>query len=312
MTASSTPSPEPRARQRARKLVPAPLLRQLGERSDRPGLRFAAGHLAALALGALLIHATLGTPWVLPAMVIQGIVIVHLFAPFHESTHGTAFKTRWLNQATAWFTGLALGLPPTFFRLEHNQHHVFTQDPAHDPEIIPHTATRRGYLLYATGLPYFRGLLSALLRHPFGRFTPMETRFLAESTRPQVIKDARIMWAVYGAVLLASLVAQSWAAVLFWLLPRILGEPFMRLIRMSEHGACPFVADMLRNTRTVRTLTPLRWLNWNNAFHAEHHAIPGVPFHALPRLHEQLGPHLENLEPGYVATQRKLLAAAAG
>ena len=33
--------------------------------------------------------------WILPAMFLHGVVIVHLFAPFHESTHGTAFRSRW-------------------------------------------------------------------------------------------------------------------------------------------------------------------------------------------------------------------------
>jgi fatty acid desaturase len=67
---------------------------------------------------------------------------------------------------------------------------------------------------------------------------------------------------------------------------------------------------MLRNTRTVITLRPLRWLNWNNAHHAEHHALPGIPFHALPELHKDLGAHLEEVRPGYVATQAHLLREA--
>ena len=297
--------------QRARSLVPDPVLRTFARRRDAPGLVFLAGHLLALLTTGGLVALSLGSVWVVPALVLHGVVIVHLFAPFHESTHGTAFRTRRLNHAVAWLTGLALGLPPTHFRLEHSAHHAFTQDPAHDPELIPHTATLRGYLLYATALPYFRSLLSSLLRHPFGRFTPVEQGFLPASARPRVVRDARLMWAAYGALLLASLLAQSWALALYWLLPRVLGEPVMRLIRMSEHGACPYVADMLRNTRTVRTLAPLRWLNWNNAFHAEHHALPGVPFHALPELHQRLGPHLENLEAGYVRTQRRLIKAAA-
>ncbi|MDH3663676.1 MAG: fatty acid desaturase, partial [Alphaproteobacteria bacterium] len=110
---------------------------------------------------------------------------------------------------------------------------------------------------------------------------------------------------------LLSLALQSWAAVTFWLLPRVLGEPVMRIIRMSEHGACPLVPAMLKNTRTVITLVPVRWLNWNNAHHAEHHAMPAIPFHALPELHRHLGSHIEEVRPGYVDTQAHILKSAA-
>jgi fatty acid desaturase len=54
----------------------------------------------------------------------------------------------------------------------------------------------------------------------------------------------------------------------------------------------------------------LQWLNWNMAYHAEHHGIPAVPFHALPALHTHLGPHLAELEHGYVPTQGRILGVA--
>jgi fatty acid desaturase len=143
-----------------------------------------------------------------------------------------------------------------------------------------------------------------------GRFTDLERSFIPPRSLPKVQREAQLMWAFYVALAVVSLAAQSWAVVLYWLLPRIVGEPAMRIIRMSEHGACPLVPDMLRNTRTVITLRPLRWLNWNNAHHAEHHALPGIPFHALPELHKDLRAHLKEVRPGYVATQAHLLRSA--
>jgi len=104
--------------------------------------------------------------------------------------------------------------------------------------------------------------------------------------------------------------ARSWAAVEFWLLPRIIGEPVMRLIRMSEHVGRPHVPDLLRNTRTVLSVAPVRWLAWNMAYHAEHHAVPSVPFHALPALHRILGSQFEEVQPGYFATQLQLIRHA--
>ena len=92
------------------------------------------------------------------------------------------------------------------------------------------------------------------------------------------------------------------------ILPRIIGEPVMRLIRMSEHVGRPQAADWLLNTRSVETWAPMRWLGWNMAYHAEHHAVPSVPFHALPQLREALLPHLDDARRGYLATQAHLIA----
>lgn len=293
-----------------RALVPRERLRALGQRRDLPGLVFLGGHLLALAVTGYLLYLSLGSWWVVPAMFLHGVVIVHLFAPFHESTHGTAFQTRWLNRALAWVTGLALFLPPTHFTLEHAAHHRYTQDPERDPERIPQTDTVTGYLFFATAIPYFRYGFGNLVNHALGRFSEEERDFVPPKSLPRLQREARLMWAVYGALAVISLAAQSWAVVLYWLVPRIVGEPVMRIIRMSEHGACPLVPDMLRNTRTVITFRPLRWLNWNNAHHAEHHALPGIPFHALPELHKDLGRYLEEVRPGYVATQAHLLHRA--
>jgi fatty acid desaturase len=292
------------------RLVPSGELWHLRQRRNRPGLVFLGAHLATLIATGWLLAESQGSGWLIPATVLHGVVIVHLFAPFHEATHGTAFRSRWLNQAVAWGTGLILSLPPTHFTLEHAAHHKYTQDPVRDPERIPQSSSVAGYLIYATALPYFRGTITNLVNHALGSFTAMEQRFIPPKRCKRVQQEAWIIWSVYAALLILSLALQSSAVFWFWLLPRVLGEPVMRLIRMSEHGACPLVPDMLKNTRTVVTIAPIRWLNWNNAHHAEHHAMPAIPFHALPRLHRHLGAHIEELRPGYIDTQGHLLRRA--
>ncbi len=295
---------------RPRDLVPAAALRELAQRRDAPGLAFLAGHLVILLATGCLVWLSLGGSWLWPAMFLHGVVIVHLFAPFHETAHSSAFRSRRLNEGVYWTTSLILGLPPTHFRLEHAAHHAHTSDPAHDPEMITAGNTILGYLWYASSLPYFYSLLSSLIRHPWGVFTPVERGFIPPSQRRRVRQDAWLMWAAYAAVLAVSLGTGSTAALWLWLVPRLIGEPVMRVIRLSEHGACPLVPDMLRNTRTVLTFAPLQWLNWNMAYHAEHHSLPAVPFHALPRLHPHLAPHLAELERGYARTQAHILAVA--
>ena len=290
-----------------RRLVGRDRVRALSERSDRAALVFLFGHVAALLLTGCLIYLARGSLWIWPAMLLHGVVIVHLFAPFHETTHGTAFRTRWLNEAVAWATGLVLTLPPLHFKFEHALHHSATQMPGRDPEMIAVAETLPGYLYYATAIPYFIGALSSLIRHPLGLFTTEERGFIPASSLRQVQREGRIMLLVYALLVVLSILLHSWVFVIYWLLPRVLGEPMMRLIRMSEHVGRPNLPDLLQNTRSVVTLTPLRWLNWNMGLHTAHHAIPLVPFLALPRLHRILEPHIGDVRQGYLGTQWVLI-----
>jgi len=69
------------------------------------------------------------------AAVLLGAVWATLFAPFHECTHQTAFRSRRLDAIGAWLTGIPFGMSPAVYREFHFAHHRFTHDPAKDPEI---------------------------------------------------------------------------------------------------------------------------------------------------------------------------------
>ena len=270
------------------------------ERRNGPGFAFAAAHAALVGITGWLVWRTLGTAWAVPATVVHGIVIVHLFAPFHESTHYTAFRTRWLNTAAGWISGLVLMLPPLVFRYQHTAHHKYTQDVERDPQMIPMGERGWGFAYYASAVPYFRGILSALLRHPFGRLNAAERRDVPPALHRAAQRQSWLFWGVYLLVAVVSAHFESWLAVQLWLVPRIVGEPFMRVIRMSEHVGCARVPNMLENTRTVVTNAPLRLLAWNMAYHTAHHALPQAPFFRLPALDTVLREHVAETRAGYV------------
>ena len=283
-----------------RRIIGTTRLAGFVERRDGPGIAFTAAHAALIVLTGWVLWRTLGTAWAAPATIVHGILIVHLFAPFHESTHYTAFRTRWLNTATGWVTGLVLMLPPTVFRYQHTAHHKYTQDVERDPQMIPIGEHRWGFLYYASGVPYFRGILSGLLRQPFGRLNSAERRDVPPAMLGAVQREAWIFWCVYLLLAAVSIHFESWLAVQLWLLPRLAGEPLMRVIRMSEHVGCARVPSMLENTRTVFTTAPLRLLAWNMAYHTAHHALPQAPFFRLGALDAVLREHVAETREGYV------------
>src|SRR5260221_7353544 len=112
-------------------------LKQLSRRSDLGGLSRLSLHLVLLAGGVFLVTAARGTAWLLPAMLVDGVVIAALFAPVHEGIHLTAFRSRWLNESVAWAASLPSLLNATWFRYFHHAHHRYTRDPLRDPELTP-------------------------------------------------------------------------------------------------------------------------------------------------------------------------------
>ena len=68
---------------------------------------------------------------------------------------------------------------------------------------------------------------------------------------------------------------------------------------MAEHGRCAHIANIFANTRTTYTTALVRWLAWNMPYHAEHHAMPNVPFHKLPEVNALCAAHLRETEAGY-------------
>jgi fatty acid desaturase len=66
---------------------------------------------------------------------------------------------------------------------------------------------------------------------------------------------------------------------------------------------------MLENSRTTRSLAAIRRLAWNMPYHAEHHAHPALPFHALPAAHRLLKSSVAVQASGYLAVHREIVAA---
>jgi fatty acid desaturase len=142
-----------------------------------------------------------------------------------------------------------------------------------------------------------------MLRLAVGR---ADRPWMAPGERRPLIIEARAYLAGYALVAAASALAGTPIALLVWIAPWVVGQAFLRPYLLAEHTGCAVTRDCLENTRTTLTLALVRLFAWNMPYHAEHHAYPAVPFHALPRLHAQVRSRIEHLEPGYVAATVKV------
>ncbi len=294
-------------------LVSSARLAQLSQRSDAKGLTYLIGHFAAIGgTGTLLWLATPG-PWMLPALLLHGVVISYLFSPVHECSHYTAFKSRWLNEAAFWFICTVYIIAPNWFRYFHLSHHRFTMIRGKDPEIIMLFDNAGAWLRYVSGYDFWWRNVWRILRHATLGPDPHDVRGAMHVPRHKhalLVREARILLTIYAAITAVAL----WYGVAMWLLwlwivPRLVGEPLQRMLRVDEHPGCEETPEVLANTRTTLTLAPVRALAWQMPFHVEHHLYPNVPFHALPEVHREVREHITHLETrGYVRGQYAIVA----
>ncbi len=136
----------------------------------------------------------------------------------------------------------------------------------------------------------------------------MTQPWIPVASRSAIVLESRVFLAAYALVALVAVLTRSMWPVWLYVVPVLFGQPVLRMVLMAEHGGLPRVADRLANTRTTLTGTLFSALFWRANLHAEHHLAPGVPFHALPRLHRRLRSHLGAVSDGYRAAHRDVRA----
>ena len=296
-----------------REIVSRKRLKPFTKRTDIDGILHLAGHMALIGGSGWLVYLATGTGWLIPAMFVHGVFLGHLFAPLHECSHGTAFKTRWLNETVLWVTGIIVLWPPIYFRYDHAGHHTYAQDIDRDPQmVLPKGSSWADYLYYTTGVHLWIKNIGWIVRHASGRMAPFNRRYVPDEELPRIYLEARVMLAIYGAVAVGAVVMESWAPLIYWLIPTIIGVPVARLVRVADHTGCVEKIDLRRYARTIKTDPLTRFLCWNMPYHCEHHLATSVPFHRLAAFHAEIGHEMSPVEEGFIAVQWQVLRQHCG
>jgi fatty acid desaturase len=283
--------------------------KRLTRRDDTAGLTFLTGHLGAVALGCAGIYYTIGTVFLIPVMLVHGIVLACLFAPMHECSHGTAFRSRWLNEGAYWLVSLIYVSQPTWYRYRHAVHHTYTQIQGKDPSmVLPSPSTMRHYIEQIAGWRFWTTFPVVITKHALGHMRPQDSWYVPTSDLPRIYNEARVMLAVYLGVAIGAIYFETWAPLVYWLIPRMLGEPVQRWMRVAEHKGCEEGPDIRTNTRSTKTNPILRVLCWNMPYHSEHHVCPQVPFFRLPELNRLVGHLLKPMGESHLAVEREVRA----
>ena len=252
------------------------------------------------------------------------IILAHLafapgfcssFACEHETVHKTAFKSKFLNSMAARLCGIVQLYAPTMFQELHFTHHRYTHIPGKDPEIsfggkaIPSVISNLPmYLGWISGLPlflmkfvmFFGGILGMPEFYRKAAFP-----FFRPRMRFAMFLDAILLFAVHGTIVCLAIFLSPG----FWFIYSgiFFGHLTLSAYLAPEHNGLPHEGNIMAKTRSMQTNNLLRSLMWNMPYHAEHHAYPAVPFHALPALRKELESEIQNFE-NYPAFHFKVLS----
>ena len=292
--------------------VPRATMRKLLERRDGPALRDTLLWFALILASGYATFALWGSWWAaLPYAVYAVLYASTSDSRWHESSHGTAFKTDWMNNSLYEIASFMVMRESTLWRWSHNRHHSDTIIVGRDPEIaVPRPPNITALIMGFFNLGVYPFYFGKLFRHSLGRMSDDEKTFIPESEFPKIYLKARISVAIYVFVISLAIYARSILPLMFVGLPNLFGSWLMGIYGLTQHaGLAENVLDHRLNCRTVRMNFINRYLYWNMNYHVEHHMFPLVPYHNLPQLHGTVKDDCPEPYPSLLSAWREIVPA---
>jgi len=259
--------------------------------------------LGPLAAGVWAVHAlrTSSLPLALVAAVGVAGLLVRTFVLMHDCAHGSFFRSRRLNDAVGFVTGLLTLTPFAQWRRDHALHHASSGDLDRRGHGDVPTLTVREYRSRSP-----RGRLAyRLIRHPAalllgGPFhLALGQRFRASGPATGPRRTASV-WGTNAAIVLlltTAVWAVGWKSVMIayalpYYLAALTGVWLFYVQHQFEdaywarHDRWDYVEAALRGSSHLRLPQPLRWLTADIGLHHVHHVAPRIPNYRLQRCHD--------------------------
>ena len=291
-------------------LVPRKQMKPLMQRRDGPAIRDTALWFACLALSGSLGVYFWGRWPAAVAFLCYGVLYGSASdSRWHECGHGTAFKTRWMNDVVYNIACVMILREPTVWRWSHARHHTDTIIVGRDPEIaVKRPPDLLGILLNMFQLKSGPAALYGIALHATGRLTDEERSFVPEMEQHKVFRVARIHVGIFVMMIASCIALRSIIPAMLLGLPSFYGAWLMVVFGTTQHAAlAEDTLDHRLNSRTVMMNPVFRFLYWNMNYHVEHHMFPMVPYHALPALHEAIKADCPAPYPSLLAAYREII-----
>jgi fatty acid desaturase len=285
--------------------------KRLIKRVDAPALRHFGLWLGLLGVSGVTAFLTWGTLWCIPAFAVYGVLYAASDHRAHELSHGTPFKTRWLNDVLYHLSAFMTLHEGYYWRWSHSRHHTHTIIVGRDPEIaVPRPPSIWGLVADLFFLRIGPRMIASIVRNATGNLTEEGSHFIPESEKSKVVWSSRAYVAIFAGTIGACFATASILPAMFIVLPRFYGGPLSQLFNITQHTALDEdVYDHRLNTRTVYMNPVFNFLYMNMNYHIEHHMFPMVPFYRLPELHEMIKDQCPPAYPSLWAAYKEIVPA---
>ncbi len=264
--------------------VPRETMRKLLERRDAPAIRDTILWFALIFSSGYATYALWGSWWAIAPYALYSMLYAATSdSRWHESGHGTAFKTDWMNNVLYEIASFMVMRESTVWRWSHTRHHSDTIIVGRDPEIaVPRPPQWSDLVMKFFNLRAYVPYFKVVLMHCAGRMSAAEKTFIPSSEFPRIYRIARVYLLLYSAVIALSIYQRSILPLMFVGLTNLFGTWLMVIYGLTQHaGLAENVLDHRLNCRTVYMNPIHRYLYWNMNYHVEHHMFPPRP---IPRI----------------------------
>src|SRR5277367_4978146 len=168
--------------------VPRGEMRSLLKRRDGPAIRDTLLWFSLIFGSGYAGYALWGSWWAILPFAIYGVLYASTSdSRWHESGHGTAFRTDWMNNALYEIASFMVLRESIVWRWSHTRHHSDTIIVGRDPEIaVPRPADLLSILMAFFSLKVYPKYFRQIVMHCFGRVSAEERTFIPEIEFPKL------------------------------------------------------------------------------------------------------------------------------
>ena len=282
-------------------------LRDLTRRSDMQGFIQTLGHILLLSITGLCTWLFFDRGmWVgfALALFVHGTIDSFLASGTHELSHGTVFKTKWLNTFFLYALGLLSWFNPRDFKLSHTYHHLYTLHPRGDREVVLPTKPSLHPLLLLQLLtlnvvggrkepysfPIVQNVWGTVKLAFIGRQSKEWLNAVYTGHEEELKKAAnwaRFMLLFHAAVIAVSVVFKLWPLPLIVTFAPFIANWWRYIVFVPMHTGLKDNVDDFRLCVRSITLDPIsHFIYWRMNWHTEHHMFAAVPCYNLRKLHK--------------------------